>query len=76
VYGIRTDEDEPDSFFSCKSNRALLEKLLERGPATQEVIKEINKIVNETPFIRVDVFTEHLEVTVLFGENWTRIWHH
>jgi hypothetical protein len=73
VYGIRTDEDEPDSFFSRKSNRALLEQLLEHGTATQQAI---NEIINETPLIRVDVYTEHVDVTVLSGEseNRTGIW--
>ena len=52
VYGIRTDEDEPDSFFSRKSNRALLEQLLEDGTTTPEVT---NEIINQTPLIRVDV---------------------
>src|ERR1700736_6174087 len=60
VYGIRTDEDEPDSFFSRKSNRAVLEQLLEHGTATRETI---NEIINGTPLIRVDVYTEHVDVT-------------
>ena len=73
MYGIRTDEDEPDSFFSRKSNRALLEQLLEHGTATQEAI---NAIVNETPLVRVDVYTDHVDVTVLSAEseNRTGIW--
>ena len=73
VYGIRTDEDEPDSFFSRKSNRAVLEQLLEHGTATRETI---NEIINGTPLIRVDVYTEHVDVTVLSGEseNRTGIW--
>ena len=66
VYGIRTDEDEPDSFFSRKSNRALLEQLLEHGTATPVVT---NEIINQTPLIRVDVYTEHVDVTVLSGES-------
>jgi hypothetical protein len=73
VYGIRTGEDEPDSFFSRKFNRGLLEQLLEHGSATPGVI---NEIINETPLIRVDVYTEHVDVTLLSGEseNRTGIW--
>jgi hypothetical protein len=62
VYGIRTDEDEPDSFFSRKSNRELLEQLLEHGRATPEAV---DAIVNGTPLIRVDVYTGHVDVTVI-----------
>ena len=73
VYGIRTNEDEPDSFFSRTSNRALLEQLLEHGTATPEAVSEI---VNGTPLIRVDVYTNHVDVTVLSGgsKNNTGIW--
>jgi hypothetical protein len=69
VYGIRTDEDEPDSFFSRKSNRALLEQFLERGAATQEAK---NEIINGTPLIRVDVYSERVDVTVLSGGSRSR----
>jgi hypothetical protein len=73
VYGIRTDEDEPDAFFSRKSNRALLEQFLEHGAATQEAK---NEIINGTPLIRVDVYTERVDVTVLSGgsQNRTDVW--
>jgi hypothetical protein len=73
VYGIRTGEDEPDSFFSRKANRELLEQLLENGTATRQTI---NEIINETPLIRVDVYTEHVDVTILSAEseNQTGIW--
>ena len=69
VYGIRTDEDEPDSFFGRISNRALLEQLLEHGTATQEAI---NEIINGTPLIRVDVYAEHVDVTVISGGSQNR----
>ena len=36
VYGMRDSEDEPDSFFSDKSNRARLEQMLENGRATRD----------------------------------------
>src|ERR1700693_5171835 len=52
VYGLRDDEDQPDSFFSKQEDRALLEQMLERGRATPQVI---SAIVNGTPLIRVDI---------------------
>ena len=73
VFGIRSSEDEPDTFFSRASNRALLEQLLEHGTATPQAVSEI---VNGTPLIRVDVYTDHVDVTVLSGglQNKTGIW--
>ena len=73
VYGIRAAEDEPDSFFSRKANRELLEQLLEHGTATAEAV---NEIINQTPLIRVDVYSGHVDVTVLSGgtESRTGIW--
>ena len=62
VYRIRDREDEPDSFFSIKSNRARMEQMLENGRATPDAV---NKIVNETPLIRVDIYSTGINVTVV-----------
>jgi hypothetical protein len=62
VYGMRDSEDEPDSFFSDKSNRARLEQMLENGRATRDALY---KDVNGTPLIRVDIYANGINVTVL-----------
>jgi hypothetical protein len=62
VYRIRDSEDEPDSFFSIKSNRARMEQMLENGRATPDAVY---KIVNETPLIRVDIYSTGINVTVV-----------
>jgi hypothetical protein len=62
VYGLRDAEDEPDSFFSRKENRALLEQMLENGRTTPQVI---SAIVNGTPLIRVDIYGTRLIVTLI-----------
>src|SRR5580693_3862097 len=62
VYGMRDSEDEPDSFFSDKSNRARLEQMLENGRATRDALY---KVVNGTPLIRVDIYANGINVTVL-----------
>jgi hypothetical protein len=62
VYGIRDSEDEPDSFFSVKSNRARMEQMLENGRSTPDAVY---KIVNETPLIRVDIYSTGINVTVV-----------
>jgi hypothetical protein len=62
AYGIRDSEDEPDSFFSSKGNRARLEEMLENGRATREAIY---RVINGTPLIRVDIYANGINVTVL-----------
>jgi len=62
VYGLRDSEDEPDSFFSSKSNRARLEEMLENGRATRDAI---DRVINGTPLIRVDIYANGINVTVL-----------
>jgi hypothetical protein len=59
---MRDSEDEPDSFFSDKSNRARLEQMLENGRATRDALY---KVVNGTPLIRVDIYANGINVTVL-----------
>ena len=62
VYGLRDDEDQPDSFFSSKANRARLEQMLENGRTTPEATYAI---VNGTPLIRVDIYGNGITVTIL-----------
>jgi hypothetical protein len=52
-FGLRDAEDENDRFFANATNRAALEKLLERGRAEPGVI---SAIVNGTPIITVEVW--------------------
>ena len=62
VYGIRDPEDQPDSFFSSKANRANLEELLENGVASPQAIA---RVVNGTPVIRVDIYQRGIIVTIV-----------
>ena len=62
VYGLRDSEDEPDSYFSKKENRARLEQLLENGRTTPDAIY---RIVNGTPLIRVDIYATGILVTIV-----------
>jgi hypothetical protein len=62
VYGIRDPEDQPDSFFQSKANRALLETLLEHGRSSPGAIE---RVVNGTPLVRVDVYRNFVSVTIL-----------
>jgi len=62
VYGLRDSEDEPDSFFSIKRNRARLEELLENGRTTPDAIY---RVVNGTPLIRVDIYATGIIVTII-----------
>jgi hypothetical protein len=62
VYGLRDDEDQPDSFFSNKANRARLEQMLENGRTTPEATYAI---VNGTPLIRVDIYGNGINVMII-----------
>ena len=62
VYGIRDPEDQADSFFASKGNRAVLESLLERGRSTPDAIQ---RVVNGTPLIRVEVYQNFITVTIV-----------
>jgi hypothetical protein len=54
-FGIRDAEDESDRFFADQGNRALMERLLERGRTTGEARRAI---VNGTPLIRVELWRD------------------
>lgn len=60
-FGVRDPEDESDSFFADKSNRDLMERLLERGHATGDTL---SRIVNGTPLIHVRIYNNYVDVTV------------
>lgn len=61
VFGHMDPEDEADTFFNNKTNRARLEKMLTRGNLSDD---DLNSIINSTPVIRVDIHQDHVEVTV------------
>ena len=65
-FGIRDRADQDDVFFADMDNRAALEALIERGTSEPHAI---NRIVNVTPLVRVDIFTgprgPFVNVTVL-----------
>ncbi len=54
-------EDETDSFFSDKANRARLESMLNRGTANKAAR---HAILNGTPVIRVDIYRDFINVEV------------
>lgn len=64
-FGIRDAEDDGDSFFSNQNNRALMERLIERGRISSSAR---NRIVNGTPIIDVEVYSgpggDYVNVTV------------
>jgi len=65
-FGIRDPGDQSDVFFTDVNNRAELEALIERGTSEPHAI---NRIVNGTPMVRVDIFSgprgPFVNVTVL-----------
>lgn len=54
-FGVRDEEDEGDRFFADQGNRALMERMLERGRTTASVRRSI---VNGSPLIRVELWRE------------------
>jgi hypothetical protein len=65
-FGIRDRADQDDVFFADMDNRAALEALIERGTSEPHAI---NRIINGTPLVRVDIYTgprgPFVNVTVL-----------
>lgn len=61
VYGGGDAEDERDTFFFDKGNRARLESMLNRGTATGSARQAI---LHGTPMIRVDVYPDFIDVDV------------
>src|SRR3954453_6561048 len=54
-FGIRDPADQSDIFFADVNNRADLEALIERGTSEPGAI---NRIVNGTPIVRIDIFSD------------------
>ncbi len=62
VFGKGDPEDETDSFFRSRENRALMERMLRAGTSNPGAVRAI---VNGTPLIEVLIFENSVEVTVL-----------
>lgn len=62
VYGSRDTEDEMDRYFASAGNRARLEAMLAHGRAAPGVR---SAIVNGQPLVRVDVWPDYVNVTIL-----------
>lgn len=60
-FGLRDPEDQTDSYFSSKQNRALMEQMLSRGSASKQTI---SRIVNGQPLIHVRVYRDYIDITV------------
>lgn len=60
-FGQGDPEDQGDRFFASAANRARLESLLARGRLPRGVAAAI---VNGTPLIHVDIYTDYVYVTV------------
>lgn len=61
VFGKIDPEDESDAFFNNKANRARLEKMLSKGFISSE---HQDLIVNGTPLITIDIYDDHVKVTI------------
>lgn len=65
-FNVRDRADQDDVFFASSDNRAALEALIERGTSDPTAI---NRIVNGTPLVRVDIYAgpqgPYVNVTVL-----------
>jgi hypothetical protein len=62
LYGSRDSEDQMDRFFASRANRARLEAMLANGSATPGARATI---VRGQPLVRVDVWPDYVNVTIL-----------
>lgn len=60
-YKIRDNEDQYDSLFADKGNRARLEAMLNRGFISKATK---NAILNGTPVIFVKIYKNHIDVSL------------
>ncbi len=60
-FGIRDRGDTGDEYFSSKSNRAILERMLRNGNASRSTLR---RIVNGTPLVTVKIYRRYIDVTV------------
>ena len=61
VYGSQDGEDEGDSFFVSKANRARLESMLARGRFSQGAKRAI---LNGSPLIHVEIYDDFINVLI------------
>ena len=61
-FGLRDADDEYDSYFGSKANRARMERMLKNGRATGSARRDI---INNQPLIRVKIYRNSVVVTVL-----------
>lgn len=61
VFGLGDPEDEEDSFFAGKANRARLERMLDRGSFSPSARRAI---LDGTPLIHVEVHRDFINVYV------------
>ena len=62
VRGIRQYGDTWDQLFQSKANRARMERMIRNGYISRSARR---RIVNGTPLIRVDVYSNHVNVKVI-----------
>lgn len=62
AFGIRDPEDDSDSFFRSKGNRARMERMLRQGGGSRRALRAI---VDGNPLIEVVIYRDSIEVTVL-----------
>ena len=67
VFGRYDREDERDSFFASKRNRAILESMLQNGRISRAAL---NEIVNGEPLVKVSIWNngygrDYVEVNVI-----------
>lgn len=61
VFGSDDAEDEADSFFDDKANRAKLERMLNRGTFDPSARRAV---LNGTPLIHVEIYRDYINVYV------------
>jgi hypothetical protein len=67
VFGRYDPEDERDSFFASKRNRAILESMLQNGRISRAAL---NEIVNGEPLVKISIWNsgygrDYVEVHVI-----------
>jgi len=62
VFGKGDGDDETDTFFRSRENRALMERMLRNGSSAPSAV---SAIVNGTPLILVRIYENSVEVMVL-----------
>ncbi|MFO1014863.1 MAG: hypothetical protein U1E50_13975 [Caulobacteraceae bacterium] len=63
-FGLRDREDQSDSFFRLRENRARMEQLLSRPGAMSPQVRR--RIVNDDPVVIVEVYPDWVRVTLKY----------